>query len=71
MSSEGTVIDMFTMFGGTKLIIPGNWQVKSEATSLFGGFTDKRHIKPDQVISDKILLIKGVVIFGGVEIKNY
>ena len=71
MSSEGTVIDMFTMFGGTKLIIPGNWQVKSEATSLFGGFTDKRHIKPDQVISDKVLLIKGVVIFGGVEIKNY
>jgi hypothetical protein len=59
------------MFGGTKLIIPGNWQVKSEATSLFGGFTDKRHIKPDQLISDKVLLIKGVVLFGGVEIKNY
>ncbi len=71
MSSEGTVIDMFTMFGGTKLIVPGSWQVKSEATSLFGGFTDKRHIKPEQVVSDKVLLIKGVVIFGGVEIKNY
>lgn len=71
MSAEGTVIDVFTMFGGTKLIVPGNWQVKSEATSLFGGFTDKRHIKPDQVVSDKVLLIKGVVIFGGVEIKNY
>ena len=71
MSSEGAVIDMFTMFGGTKLIVPGSWQVKSEATSLFGGFTDKRHIKPEQVISDKVLLIKGVVIFGGVEIKNY
>jgi len=71
MSSGGSVIDVFTMFGGTKLIIPGSWQVKSEATSLFGGFTDKRHIKPDQVVSDKILLIKGVVIFGGVEIKNY
>ncbi len=71
MSSEGTVIDMFTMFGGTKLIVPGSWQVKSEAISLFGGFTDKRHIKPEQVISDKVLLIKGVVIFGGVEIKNY
>lgn len=71
MSSEGTVIDMFTMFGGTKLIVPGSWQVRSEATSLFGGFTDKRHIKPEQIMSDKVLLIKGVVIFGGVEIKNY
>lgn len=71
LSAEGTVVDMFTMFGGTKLIVPGSWQVKSEATSLFGGFTDKRHIKPDQAISDKVLLIKGIVLFGGVEIKSY
>ena len=71
MSSTGTVIDTFTMFGGTKLIVPGHWQVKSEASALFGGFTDKRHIKPEQVVSDQILVIKGVVLFGGVEIKNY
>lgn len=71
MSEHGTVIDMFIMFGGTKLIIPGNWQVKSEATSLFGGFSDKRHIKPDQQPTENVLLIKGVVLFGGVEIKNY
>jgi predicted membrane protein len=71
MAPHGSVVDMFTMFGGTKLIVPGSWQVKSEATSLFGGFTDKRHIKPETVVTDKILLIKGVVIFGGVEIKNY
>lgn len=71
MADKGAVLDMFIMFGGTKLIVPGSWQVKSEATSLFGGFTDKRHIKPDQEISEKVLLIKGVVLFGGVEIKNY
>jgi len=71
MSAEGTVVDVFTMFGGTKFIIPGNWQVKSEAVSLFGGLTDKRHIKPSDDVSDKVFLIKGLVIFGGVEIKNY
>jgi predicted membrane protein len=72
LASDGTVVDLFTMFGGTKFIVPGSWQVKSEATSLFGGFTDKRHIKPDEaVVTDKVLLIKGVVIFGGVEIKSY
>ena len=71
LSNEGTVVDLFTMFGGTKLIVPGSWQVKSEATSLFGGFSDKRHIKPEQTIDDKVLLIKGVVLFGGVEIKSY
>lgn len=71
MSAEGTVVDVFTMFGGTKLIVPGTWQVRSEATSLFGGFSDKRHIKPAEVMNDKVLLIKGVVLFGGVEIKSY
>jgi predicted membrane protein len=71
MNEEGAVIDMFIMFGGTKLIVPGSWQVKSEATSLFGGLSDKRHIKPDQQISEKVLLVKGFVLFGGVEIKNY
>jgi predicted membrane protein len=71
LSAGGTVVDLFTMFGGTKFIVPGSWQVKSEATSLFGGFSDKRHIKPEQEITDKVLLIKGVVLFGGVEIKSY
>ena len=71
MSAEGTVVDVFTMFGGTKLIVPGTWQVRSEATSLFGGFSDKRHIKPAEIMDDKVLLIKGVVLFGGVEIKSY
>lgn len=71
MSGDGTVVDVFTMFGGTKFIVPGSWQVKSEAVSLFGGFTDKRHIKPSEEVTEKVLLIKGLVLFGGVEIKNY
>ena len=33
------------------------WTVKSETTALFGGFSDKRHIKPDQQPSEKVLLI--------------
>lgn len=71
MSGEGTVVDVFTMFGGTKFIVPGSWQVKSEAVSLFGGYTDKRHIKPSEEVTEKVLLIKGLILFGGVEIKNY
>jgi len=71
MSEKGAVIDVFTMFGGTKLMVPGSWQVKSEAFSLFGGLSDKRHIKPTEQVTDKVLVVKGVIIFGGVEIKNY
>jgi predicted membrane protein len=71
IAPEGCVIDVFTMFGGTKLVVPEDWQVKSDALSLFGGFTDKRHIKPDEVKENKVLLLKGVVMFGGVEVKSY
>ncbi len=71
LAVEGAVVDVFTMFGGTKLIIPGSWQVKSEVFSLFGGLSDKRHIKPSEALPDKTIVVKGVVLFGGVEIKNY
>ena len=73
MAADGTVVDVFTMFGGTKFIIPSNWKVKSEAVALFGGFSDKRIHKqqPEEGADEKVLLIKGLVLFGGVEIKNY
>ena len=73
MAADGTVVDVFTMFGGTKFIIPSNWKVKSEAVALFGGFSDKRIHKqqPEDGVDEKVLLIKGLVLFGGVEIKNY
>jgi len=58
IAPEGCVIDVFTMFGGTKLIVPEDWQVKSDALSLFGGFSDKRHIRPDEVKENKVLLLK-------------
>jgi len=71
ISEEGCVIDVFTMFGGSKLIVPEDWQVKSDVLSLFGGFGDKRAIRPSDVDPAKTLTIKGFVMFGGIEIKNY
>jgi len=71
ISPEGCVVDVFTMFGGTKLVVPEDWDVKSDVLSLFGGFGDKRTAKPVNTDVKKVLLIKGVVMFGGVEIKSY
>jgi predicted membrane protein len=62
-------IEMTTIFGGTKLIVPPNWSVHSEAVTLFGGLEDKRPASPES--TDKVLLLKGTVIFGGIEIKSY
>ena len=71
IAPEGAVIDTFTLFGGSKLIVPNEWQVKSDALSLFGGLTDKRHIPSDETKENKVLLIKGVVMFGGIEVKSF
>jgi len=66
------VIDIFAMFGGTKLIVPPGWNVKIEVTSIFGGFNDKRPAPPDNVIDpSKELVIKGVLIFGGGDIVSF
>jgi len=65
ISPDGCTIDVFTMFGGSKLIIPDNWVVKSDMFSIFGGFNDKRIIKPDENEPGVVLYLKGAVIFGG------
>lgn len=67
------VIELTTIFGGTKLVIPSNWTVKSEAVTIFGGLEDKRNMQTmtDGDGPEKILLLKGTVIFGGIEIKSF
>ena len=71
LSPDGSTIDVFTMFGGSKLIVPDNWIVKSDMFSIFGGFNDKRMVKPDDTEPTTVLYLKGAVIFGGMEIKSY
>jgi predicted membrane protein len=65
------ILELINIFGGTKLILPSNWTVKSEAAVIFGSIEDKRSVTPAADGSEKILLLKGTVMFGGVDIKNY
>ncbi len=66
------VLDMFCLFGGSKIIVPAGWRIKIEVTSIFGGYSDKRRVAPkSDSESDRELVLKGVVIFGGGEIKGY
>jgi hypothetical protein len=63
-------IELTTIFGGTKLIVPSNWDVRSEAVTLFGGLEDKRNMSTSENPT-KTLVLKGTVIFGGIELKSY
>lgn len=64
-------LEVTTIFGGTKLIIPSNWEIKSEAVMIFGGIEDKRRMQTITGQPEKTLLLKGTVLFGGIEIKSY
>lgn len=64
------VLDFNIAFGGVKLYVPPQWNVKSEVTAILGGVEDKRAITP-QTDSTKVLLLRGSVMFGGIEIKCY
>lgn len=58
------------IFGGTKLIIPSIWQVHSEMTAVMGGIEDRR---PVALSTDpnKVLVLKGTCVLGGLEIVSY
>jgi predicted membrane protein len=65
-------LDVVAIFGGCKIIVPPGWEVKSEVTAIFGGMDDKRTVGPlNTDLPRKILIVKGVALFGGVDIRNF
>ena len=65
-------IDIFAVFGGTTIIVPEGWDIQIKVASIFGGFSDKHRINIEDKEDKKTnrLVIKGLVIFGGGEIKS-
>lgn len=69
LAREEVTIETVNIFGGFSIIVPPHWEIKTETTSILGGFADKRtEIQPTP--SNKRLIVKGVNIFGGGEIKT-
>ena len=62
------VIDVFAMWGGIEIKVPENWSVSGRVTPILGGYEDKTRRVPDG--TNQRLLVRGLVIMGGVEIKN-
>ena len=69
LAGNEAVLDVFTMFGGTEIIVSNDWVVQSNVTPILGGFEDKRGsaVSPE---GSKKLIVKGLVMFGGVEVKS-
>jgi len=69
----GAVIDCVSLFGGCGFKIPMDWNVKNEVTTIFGAFTDKRGDTYNDRYYDpsKTIVIKGISMFGGIEVKHF
>ena len=66
--APGAAIEVFTMFGATEILVPANWNVNVEVSSIFGGFENKR--TPISSADAPLLKIKGMTILGGGEVKS-
>jgi predicted membrane protein len=65
------VVDVTAIFGGINIIVPSNWKIQSEITSVFGGIDDARKASMLNQDENKLLILKGNCVFGGVEISSY
>lgn len=65
---EGAVIfDLFVFMGGVEIRVPDDWAVDNRGLALLGGFEDKTR-RPLE--AKKRLVLTGLAIMGGVEVKN-
>jgi hypothetical protein len=67
ITESPAVIDVFAMWGGIEIKVPERWFVDPRVTALLGGFEDKTR---GSVESGERLVIRGLVLMGGIEIKN-
>lgn len=68
IKGDTAVIDVFLVMGGVEIYAPREWEVRAKVTNLMGATVDKR--RPAQTSSGKVLVVRGFVFMGGLEIKD-
>jgi predicted membrane protein len=68
MESDSAIVEVFAFWGGIEIFVPPDWTVTSKVTTLLGGYVDKR--RPTSVVPTKTLVVQGMVVMGGIEVKN-
>ncbi len=69
---DQATLNVSIVMGGIKLVIPAHWSIKSEVSVTMGDVEDKRRLQPNTTgTPSKVLLLKGEVVMGGIEIKSY
>ena len=69
IAGDQAVLEATMIFGGGEIRVPRTWNVVIDGVGIFGGYSDKTSHPPSDPPAKK-LIIRGVAVFGGMEIKN-
>ncbi|HTP44922.1 MAG TPA: DUF5668 domain-containing protein [Candidatus Acidoferrum sp.] len=69
IDGDQAVLEATMIFGGGEIRVPRTWNVVIDGVGIFGGYSDKTSHPPQDQPSKK-LIVRGVAVFGGMEIKN-
>jgi predicted membrane protein len=64
---RAAVLDTFAFWGGIEVKVPDDWEVVSQGNAVLGGFVNNAR---SQVGAKKRLVVTGLAIMGGVEVKT-
>ena len=63
-------IDVFVLFGGGEIRVPEGWEIANRATAIAGALNDSTHHGPITTEGRPRLIITGLILFGGTEVKS-
>ena len=66
-ASDTVVLQVLAWWGGIDVFVPKDWKVTSEVLPIMAGYEDTTKVEADAKVQ---LIIKGLVVMGGVEVKN-
>lgn len=67
---DGANLEITQVLGGTRLVVPPHWKIKSSLTAVLGNVDDKRTPVPAGPGEAKVLHLTGTSILGGIEIRS-
>lgn len=65
------VIDITNIWGGCRIAVPPNWQVRTNLTHVMAGVDERKRSNGHLQDPNKVLVLTGVVLMGGIEIKDF
>jgi predicted membrane protein len=70
IAGDAAVLEVFVLMGGIDMRVPDDWTVMVSGTPVLGAFSNDTRAPREGDRPGKRLIVKGLAIMGGVEIKN-